>query len=231
MSVEIVKAKPEAPSKFLIIGEPFSGKTTLAAKAPDPLFMSTDGNAAKAGLTAVNVKSVEDIRETITLFVKSKEYQTLVIDTIEGVVDLFTKKVIDEHNAEGYRTQSGQVIQALTDVPYGKATGVFNSRVQAFANTLASLDKNVIVLSYIKRQVSDVDSSIILASEFKNIRFITRFMDAQILTNFDGEKHKANIIHKRELMAGKVEYGPIEPFLQAVGWELPKKKVKVGKGR
>ena len=49
--VEVVKATPQAPSKFLIIGEPFSGKTTIASKAPAPLFMSTDGNAAKSGLT------------------------------------------------------------------------------------------------------------------------------------------------------------------------------------
>lgn len=231
MAVEIVKAKPQAPSKFLIIGEPFSGKTTIASKAPKPLFISTDGNAAKQGLDSVIVKTVEDVRESITLFIKSKDYETLVVDTIEGIVDIFTKNVLDEFNSQGFRNPDGSKIQSLADVPYGRATGVLNARIQAFANALAGLDKNVVILSYTKRRVDDVTNSIILDSEFKNIRFLTRFMDAQVLASYDGEKYKAQIISKREIMAGKVEYGSIEPFLRAIGWELPKKSVKVGKAR
>jgi hypothetical protein len=30
----IQKAKPSAPSKFIVMGDPMTGKTTLAAKAP-----------------------------------------------------------------------------------------------------------------------------------------------------------------------------------------------------
>jgi len=62
MPIKIVKAKPQAPSKFLVIGEPFSGKTTLASKAPKPVFLSTDGNAAQAGLDAINITYAEDVR-------------------------------------------------------------------------------------------------------------------------------------------------------------------------
>jgi hypothetical protein len=229
MTVEIVKATPQAPSKFLVIGEPFAGKTTLAAKSPSPLFISTDGNAAKAGLHAVNVKSVTDIREAMELGVKSKDYKTLVIDTSEGIVDIFTKGVLDEFNKQGFKTTDGKNIASLNDVPYGRATGVLNSRVSAFANALANINMNVIVLSYTKRRIDDISGSIMLDSEFKNIRLLTRFMDAQVLTLFDGEKHKANIISKREIMAGKVDFGDIESFLTAIGWELPKKSVKVGK--
>lgn len=229
--VEIVKAKPQAPSKFLVIGEPFSGKTSLAAKAPAPLFISTDGNAAKMGLDAVNIKSVNDIREAMELGVKSKEYKTLVIDTIEGVVDIFTKEVLAEFNAQGFKQVNGQNIQSLSDVPYGRATGVLNARISAFANTLASLKMNIIILSYTKRRIDDISGSIMLDSEFKNIRLLTRFMDAQVLTSFDGEHHKAHIISKREIMAGAVELGEIEPFLGAIGWTLPKKSVRLGKAQ
>lgn len=231
MAVEVVKAKPQAPSKFLIIGEPFSGKTTLASKSPKPLFISTDGNAAKAGLDSIYVKSVQDVRESMELVMSNKEYKTVVIDTIEGIVDLFTKQVIDEFNKQGFRTTDGKEIQALADVPYGRATGVLNARVQNFANALANLPHNVIVLSYTKRRVDDITGSILLDSEFKNIRLLTRFMDAQVLTSYDGEKYKAQIISKREIMAGEVKLGDIEPFLQAIGYTLPKRSVKVGSTR
>ncbi len=231
MAVEVVKAKPQAPSKFLVIGEPFSGKTHIASLAPAPLFLSTDGNAAKSGFSAVNVKTVQDIRDTMKLFVESKEYKTLVIDTIEGVSDIFGNETLAEFKAMGARAEGGAPLKALTDMPWGKGTGALNKKIDAFADALAGIQKNVIVLSYTKRQMDDVSGSIILASELKNIRYVTRFMDAQIITGYDGEKYSAQVVHKREVAAGKVEYGEIEDFLRAVGWELPKKKVKVGKAQ
>lgn len=81
MPLKIEKATPQPPSKFIIMGDPMSGKTTLAAKAPKPLFISTDGNAAKAGLHAVNADSLATVREAIDYFAKSDE-QPLVIDTV-----------------------------------------------------------------------------------------------------------------------------------------------------
>src|SRR5947209_6075632 len=96
----IVKAKPSAPSKFIIMGDPMTGKTTLAAKAPKPLFVSTDGNAAKMGLDAVNADSLATVKQAIQYFNDSKDYETLVIDTVEGIADLFEKTVIDTWNKE-----------------------------------------------------------------------------------------------------------------------------------
>lgn len=222
----IIKAKPTAPSKFIIMGDPMTGKTTLAAKAPKPLFISTDGNAAKAGLDAINATNLGLVRQAIQYFSEAPEYETLVVDTIEGVADLFEKTVIDQ-----YQQETGQQINALTDVPYGKLTGQFNRRIAAFAETLWSLPKNVMVLTYTKRQVDDVSGSIVLASELKSIRQFTRFADGLILTSFDGEKHRAQVVSKRTVMAGSVEYGSIEPFLRSAGWELPTRKVKVGSTR
>lgn len=222
---QIIKAKPQAPSKFIVIGDPMTGKTTLAAKAPRPLFISTDGNAAKAGLDAVNADNLKVVREAVEYFKSDqKDYDTLVIDTIEGIADLFEKSVIDGYNAEN----PNQKAAALTDVSYGRLTGLFNKRIAFFAEQLWSLPKNVIILSYTKRQIDDVSGSIILSSELKSMRHFTKFADGLIVTQFDGEKHEARVIHKRTVMAGAVEYGPIESFLRAAGWELPTKKVKVG---
>lgn len=223
MALNIQKATPSAPSKFIIMGDPMTGKTTLAAKAPKPLYISTDGNAAKAGLDAVDADTLNTVREAIEYFAGAEEYDTLVIDTIEGIADLFEKTVL-----ANYQTETGVAVNALTDVPYGKLTGQFNRRMAAFAETLQSLPKNVLVLTYTKRQVDDVSGSIVLASELKSIRQFTRFADGIILTSYDGEKYRAQVVSKRTVMAGDVQYGTIEPFLRAAGWELPQRKVKVG---
>lgn len=219
----IVKGKPAAPSKFIVIGAPMSGKTTLAAKAPKPLFISTDGNAAKAGLTAINVNSLDILKQAIGHFKESSDYDTLVIDTIEGIADLFEKAIIETHIKE-----TGNPITSLNDVPYGKLTGQFNRRLGLFSETLMGLPRNVVILSYTKRQVDEVSGSIVLSSELKNIRQFTKFADGVIMTGYDGEKFEARVVNRRTVMAGEVEYGSIEPFLLASGWELPKKKVKVG---
>lgn len=222
----IIKGKPQAPNKFIVIGAPMSGKTTLASKAPKPLFISTDGNAAKAGLDAVTADSLSVIKQVIEHFKTSDEYQTLVIDTIEGVADLFEKVII-----EAYMKETGNQISALTDVPYGKLTGQFNKRLAAFSETLWALPKNVVILSYTKRQIEEVSNNIVLSSELKGIRHFTKFADAVIMVGYDGEKFTAGVVNKRTVMAGEVEYGAIEPFLQAAGWELPKKKTKVGSAK
>lgn len=221
----IVHSKPAAPSKFIVIGEPMSGKTTLAAKAPRPLFISTDGNAAKAGLHAVNADSLATVKQAIDYFNSSADYDTLVIDTIEGIADLFEKTVIDRYNQENL---SAPPISALNDVAYGKLTGQFNKRIAAFSETLWMLKKNVIVLSYTKRRMDDISGSIILDSELKNIRLFTKFADGVVLTSYDGEKYRAQVVSKRTVMAGEVKLGPIEEFLKAAGWEMPTRKTKVG---
>ena len=221
----IVKGKPQAPTKFIVIGDPMSGKTTLAAKAPRPLFLSTDGNAAKAGLDAVNATDLDIVRKTLDFFATSEEYQTLVIDTVEGIADLFEKSILQKWNDEN---TAGERAVALTDVPYGKLTGLFNRRIAFFAEKLWTLPKNVIVLSYMKRQVDDVSGSIVLNSELKAIRHFTKFADGLIMTSYDGEKWDARVTNKRTIMAGDVDYGEIETFLIAAGWELPKKKTKIG---
>lgn len=222
----IVKGKPSAPSKFIVIGDPMSGKTTLAAKAPRPLFISTDGNAAKAGLDAVSATSLAVVQDAIGYFIETEKYDTLVIDTIEGIADLFEVSVINRYTA-----QTGEKVSSLNDVPYGKLTGQFNARISAFAATLQAVPKNVIVLTYTKRQVDDASGSIVLSSEIKSIRQFTKFADAIVLTSYDGEKHRAQVVNKRTVMAGAVEYGGIEPFLKAAGWSLPVRKTKVGSAK
>lgn len=219
----IKKGTPAAPSKFIVMGEPMSGKTTLAAKAPKPLFISFDGNAAKAGLAAIDVESLSDVREAIEFFNSSKDYETLVIDTVEGLADKFEESIIANYNKE-----NDVKITSLADVGFGKLTGVFNKRIANFSETLWGLPKNVIVLTYTKRKVDDLDGNIKLDSELKGIRHFTKFSDAVILTGFDGERYRANVVSKRTVMDGEVKYGAIEDFLRAAGWTLPTKKVKVG---
>lgn len=231
MAVQIVKAKPQAPSKFLIMGEPFSGKTTLASKAPAPLFISTDGNAAKAGLAAVNVTSSADVSETITLFRESKEYKTLVFDTIEGIVDIIATETLADFKRMGMKAEGGGELKSLADMSWGKGTAAVKKRVETLSGIIASLNKNVIILSYTKRRSDDISGAVVLDSELKDIRLFTKFMDAQIMTIFDGEKYQAKLISKREIMAGDVDLGEIAEFLTLAGWELPRIKTKVGKAQ
>jgi hypothetical protein len=147
----------------------------------------------------------------------------LVIDTLEGLADMFERELIDSYNATAEHS-----ISALNDVPYGRLTSLFNKRIANFSETLWQLPKNVIVLTYTKRRNDDVTGSIVLDSEVKSIRHFTKFADAIMVTTFDGERYQARVASKRTVAAGKVEYGAIEEFLRAAGWELPVRKTKLG---
>lgn len=219
----IKKGTPQAPSKFVVMGDPMTGKTTLAAKAPRPLFISFDGNAAKAGLDAVDIEDLQQVRDVIDFFDASKDYDTLVIDTLEGLADMFERGLIEDYN-----TKNELQITSLNDVPFGRLTSLFNKRIANFSETLWAIPKNVIVLTYTKRRTDDITGSIVLDSEVKAIRHFTKFADAILITTFDGERYQARVASKRTVMAGKVEYGKIEDFLRAAGWELPARKTKVG---
>lgn len=228
--ITVVKGTPQAPSKFLVMGDPFTGKTTLASKAPKPLFLSTDGNALKAGLDSVMIESLETLREAIPYFVSS-DYETVVIDTIEGIADLYYEEVLQSYISKGARNADGSELKSLADIPYGRGTAEANAKLQRLAEALGHLKKNVIILSYTKKKQDEATNSLVLDSELKNIRQFTKFMDAQILTSFDGEHYRAQVVHKREIAAGEVDYSHIREFLVAAGWDLPRKKVRIGDKR
>lgn len=76
-------------------GKPFSGKSTLASKAPQPLFLNTDGNAQYLGVPYVKVEDVVEKRGRLTETTKAWEVYKGYLDLLAGGNEQYKTIVID----------------------------------------------------------------------------------------------------------------------------------------
>ena len=70
------------PLKVVIDGPEGLGKTTLASKFPNPLFLDTEGSTVRLNVRRIKITSWEDLLEAIK-YVKTNQTlcKTLFIDT------------------------------------------------------------------------------------------------------------------------------------------------------
>lgn len=98
------RRKPESVTKtrLWIYGAPFSGKTTLADKFPEPLMLNTDGNAECVTAPYIRLKDVVEVngritnttlawevfKDTIAELAKNQnDFKTIVVDLVEDMYE------------------------------------------------------------------------------------------------------------------------------------------------
>lgn len=91
--------KGSLKERLIILGEKKIGKTTFGANSPKPIFLPTeDGCSSITGLDYFPKQtSYDEILESIkTLGTEKHEFQTLVIDTLDGIVDIVSEEVTNK---------------------------------------------------------------------------------------------------------------------------------------
>lgn len=224
--IEITKNQPGVPRLVIVMGAPGAGKTTLAAKAPKPLFISTDGNATKIGLDALNVKTPQDFSEALQVASAAKDYETVVIDTIEGVADLLTPLALERYNKA-----NGSDYKSTAEVPYYGANRYLNDMLNNIFDLLHEMSKikTVIVLTYTKRVFDEGTQTFLMDSELKNLRQLTKFADARFWTQYDGAKYTSRLEMKRDFPDNAPIPKALAKWLELAGWNLPKKSTQLSK--
>lgn len=96
------EVKQFTKKKLWVYGSPFSGKSTLADKFPDPLFLSTDGNVNNITAAFVPIKNNVTVEGRLTkttlawetlknilveLEKKENTFKTIVIDLVEDTYE------------------------------------------------------------------------------------------------------------------------------------------------
>jgi len=105
----LVVGTQQVPPRIVIYGGHGIGKSTLAARFPNPIFISTEDGLANIDTTsfprATNIKEVEEnIR---TLIKEDHEFQTLVLDSVDWLVE----PLINDYIESSYEAK---------DLAYGK---------------------------------------------------------------------------------------------------------------
>src|SRR5690606_10496250 len=83
------------PFNILLYGVPGVGKTTFFASSPRPIFLGPE-NLDEIGVDHIQIKSFKELLSAIQ-YVRNeriKDFETLVIDTIDGVEGLIVRDVL-----------------------------------------------------------------------------------------------------------------------------------------
>ena len=135
--------------KMLLIGAPGAGKTRFSSFWPKPIYADCEeGRASIADreVPYVQVKTSHDMLDLLEYLKKSsatpkkdREYQTLVIDT----VDAFQRKLREE-----WMEQTGSGVFSGYD-----AWNFIDQKMQMLITRMLNLDLNVIVLAHYKQAI------------------------------------------------------------------------------
>lgn len=110
MAIPIIKGKVETAKKVVIYGPEGIGKSTLASKFPDPVFIDTEGSTKELDVARYPTpESWYNILDCIDDAIAEAPCKTLVIDTADWAEQLCAKEVCKRLKVSG-----------IEDVGYGK---------------------------------------------------------------------------------------------------------------
>lgn len=124
--------------KMFLYAEPGTGKSTFASKAPNPFFITTDGNFEWLDLPEEQHKQVFSFKEAKALFnSKFEGYDTIVVDLVEDLYKMCEQEYCRANN-----------LDYVGDEGYGKGWRITEDEFVLEIAKLIGQDKNVILLSH-----------------------------------------------------------------------------------
>ncbi|ANK60050.1 AAA family ATPase [Loigolactobacillus backii] len=226
----------DTPRNYFIFGATMSGKSYLAERFPNPLFLNTDGNAKanKApSIQLTNVRNpdgsakktvIEQIDEILlALETEHHNYETVIVDVIDDVTMLIEQAICLKAN-----------VDALADIPYGKGYATFNAVLQGMVMELKALPVNVIYISRVALVGENEQQHEIPSLKMKYYNVVNGNCDLVIHTQKIGSTYLRNIKDKRKnYYASRIDDPKILRILKAItGAITPEpttKNEKVGK--
>lgn len=108
---QITRGKTPGAWKMLLYGTPGSGKSTLASLAPKPFFLDLESglDRIECDRTPKRLTTLDDVVKWLRWANGRPEYQTIVMDTMDELETMLSKKICSEANKP-----------TLVDIPYGK---------------------------------------------------------------------------------------------------------------
>ena len=153
--MEIVKTRTNKPPRILIHAEHGVGKSSLAAAAPNPLFIQTEDGLENIDTNALPLcKDFDTMMMQLTdVYQEQHEFKTLVIDSLDWTETLINQHVCKEGNKKsisdfGYGAgfqavleNFNRVIKALNAIREQRGMGIIlisHSQIKEYKNPLGS---------------------------------------------------------------------------------------------
>lgn len=204
MSTILPPNKPQetvdTPRNFFFYGATMSGKSYLAGEFPNPLFLSTDGNAAANPYPSIALRNIRDRNgnfvqnvveqlDQIILELQTTKhtYETIVLDVIDDIVVMI----------EQYITVNAGV-DSLGDIGYGKGHAAFNTIFQQLVIDLKSLPVNVVYVSRISTYMENNVTYEVPSLKEKHVNVVNGNCDYMIQTKKVGQNYIRTVKAKRK---------------------------------
>jgi len=119
---DISQGATSTPPRMIVYGVEGIGKTSLAAAAPDAIFIQTED-----GLGVIDVphfplaKTYEDVIEAMSsLATEDHKYKTLVVDSLDWLENLVWQHTLTKHPTN----EKGHAVNHIDDYGFGKGYGI-----------------------------------------------------------------------------------------------------------
>lgn len=123
---------------MLLYGPTKIGKTTLASKFPDAVFLATEEGQNEVEVYKDTVLSWEAFtQDFLELYKGNHNFKTVVIDTIDNLYKFCSEHVCKKLN-----------ITHESDLGYGKGFSMVNNEFQRFINRLSLLPYGLVLISH-----------------------------------------------------------------------------------
>jgi hypothetical protein len=118
------------PQRIVLYGPEGVGKTTLASKFPNPLFLDTEGGSDHLDIVRLpEIRAWADVQKAISdLATQPHEFKTLVIDTIDWLEKLLAEDLCKRANKS-----------SIEDFGYGKGYVQLAEEITVFLRSLEAL--------------------------------------------------------------------------------------------
>lgn len=124
--MEITRGIQAAPVKAVFYGTEGIGKTTLASKAPNPLFIDFEGGTTRINVARLSVQTFSELEAVMGNLNKDTQgFQTLVFDTADWLEKVMMRHICDEHTKKG-----------IEDFGYGKGFTFLAEKWSSFLDRL-----------------------------------------------------------------------------------------------
>lgn len=126
--------------KMVLYGAPGVGKSTFASKAPNPLFICSDGNFEWLDLSeehGIEVSSWKETKELLNNKERLSNYETIVLDLTEDLFKWCEAEFVQKNKLEH-----------IGDLGYGKGYQITRDEFFIEISKLIAMDKNVILIMH-----------------------------------------------------------------------------------
>lgn len=130
MNIEVTKGKVKCAKKVVIYGPEGIGKSTLASRFPDPLFIDTEGSTNQMDIMRLTKPTSWAMLQDEVKAVRDGQFlcKTLVIDTIDWAEQMCIQSICDKHQKAG-----------IEDFGYGNGYVYVKEEFGRFLNLLSEV--------------------------------------------------------------------------------------------